>query len=456
MATYNENSKVSGNATTGRTLKRMKISYNGTEVKFAVNPEDYTQTEPNKATITQTKGGAWIDAWGGGIRELNIKGTTGVKGGTKNIDEGYNRWKTLRNLFRQVYDAVKDGEEVKELIKFYNFTDNEYFYCYPAQQGIELYRSKSRPHIYQYTIHLWVIRKIGEAATSTGTIGNPNKTSSSSISSKTTKSTTVSKKSGGEYRTRSRSNMSESDTTTVTNTKTKTLTDIQEDCKLYYTALEPLIGGRGGKISPVTGFGCCQNIIMQSAGTVSNVNGFTGEDIAPKREVWEPLPLLLAEVKYVSRVSPETFEMYDGMKEYSPDYLSPAYSLIAGISPKQKVMRAVAASTVYDSTLYELILTFLSKSTLTKTEANQLKVILLESMMIYMEMYKLYNQSGELKTTVTLTYIEILISNIRAMIMHFTMKSTDYNRYDRMDISSELRNLEKIMTQIKTDVIDYL
>lgn len=456
MATYNENSKVSGNATAGRTLKRMKLSYDGTEVKFAVNPEDYTQTEPNKASITQTKGGAWIDAWGGGIRELTIKGTTGVKGGTKSIDEGYNRWKTLRNLFRQVYDAVQDGEEVKELIKFYNFTDNEYFYCYPAQQGIELYRSKSRPHIYQYTIHLWVIRKIGEAVTTTGTIGNPNKSTSGGSSSKTTKSTTITKKSGDTYRTRSRSNMSESDSTTVTNTKTKTLMDIQEDCKLYYTALEPLVGGRGGKISPVTGFGCCQGIIMQAAGTISNVNGFTGVDIAPKQEIYDTLPLLLSEVKYTSRVSPETYEMYAGMKEYSPDYLSPAYSLIVGISPKQKVMQAVAASTVYDSTLYELILSFLSKSTLTKTESNQLKVILLESMMIYMEMYKLYNQAGELVTPVTVTYIEILISNIRAMIMYFTLKSTDYNKYDRMDISSELRNLEKIMTQIKVDVIDYL
>lgn len=456
MATYNENSKVSGNATAGRTLKRMKLSYDGTEVKFAVNPEDYTQTEPNKASITQTKGGAWIDAWGGGIRELTIKGTTGVKGGTKSIDEGYNRWKTLRNLFRQVYDAVQDGEEVKELIKFYNFTDNEYFYCYPAQQGIELYRSKSRPHIYQYTIHLWVIRKIGEAVTTTGTIGNPNKSTSGGSSSKTTKSTTITKKSVDTYRTRSRSNMSESDSTTVTNTKTKTLMDIQEDCKLYYTALEPLVGGRGGKISPVTGFGCCQGIIMQAAGTISNVNGFTGVDIAHKQGIYDTLPLLLSEVKYTSRVSPETYEMYAGMKEYSPDYLSPAYSLIVGISPKQKVMRAVAASTVYDSTLYELILSFLSKSTLTKTESNQLKVILLESMMIYMEMYKLYNQAGELVTPVTVTYIEILISNIRAMIMYFTLKSTDYNKYDRMDISSELRNLEKIMTQIKVDVIDYL
>lgn len=456
MATYNENSKTSGNATAGRTLKRMKLSYNGTEVKFAVNPEDYTQSEPNKATITQTKGGAWIDAWGGGIRELTIKGTTGVKGSTKSVDEGYNRWKTLRNLFRDVYDAVQDGEEVTELVKFYNFTDNEYFYCYPAQQGIELYRSKSRPHIYQYTIHLWVIRKIGEAATTTGTIGNPNKKSSGGSSSKTTKSTTVAKQSGGTYVSRSRANMSESDSTTLTNTKTKTLMDIQEDCKLYYEALEPLIGGKGGKISPVTGYGCCQGITMQSAGTVSNVNGFTGEDIRPKTEIYEQMPLLLAETKYTSRVSAETYTMYAGMKEYSADYLSPAYSLIAGISLKQKVMRAVATSTVYDSSLYELILKYVAKSTLTKTEANQIKVIMLESMMIYMEMYKLYNQSGELSTTVTLTYIEILISNIRAMIMYFTLKSTEYNMYDRMDISAELRELEKIMTQIKTDVIDYL
>ena len=147
----------SGNATTGRTLRRMELDYGSIAVKFAVNPEDYTQKEPNKVAITQTKGGAWIDAWGAGIVEITIKGTTGVRGGTTDIDTGYNRWVELRNLFRELYSTITDGEEVKDLIKLYNFTDNEYWYCYPMQNGIELYRSKSRPHMYQYTINLWAI-----------------------------------------------------------------------------------------------------------------------------------------------------------------------------------------------------------------------------------------------------------------------------------------------------------
>ena len=58
---------TSGNAYKGRPLKRMKLEYNGTSVKFAVNPEDYTQSIPNRITVTQTKGGAWLDAWGSGI-----------------------------------------------------------------------------------------------------------------------------------------------------------------------------------------------------------------------------------------------------------------------------------------------------------------------------------------------------------------------------------------------------
>lgn len=296
MADFSENSKTSGNAYSGRKLKRMKIEYSGTSIKFAVNPEDYTQSEPNRATITQTKGGAWIDAWGGGIRELTIKGTTGVKGTGKSIDTGYQRWKELRNLFRKVYDAVQDGQEVKDLIRFYNYTDNEFFYCYPTQAGIELYRSKSRPHIYQYTIHLWVIRKLGEPASKSGSVGNPNKSSGSGGNSKTTKSQTVSVQSGGYATFKTRNTDSQVDMSTITNTKTKTIVGIQEDCREYYLALEPLIGGKAGKISPVTGFQCTQGITMQSAGTVSNVNSFTGDDLLPPGD-YVPPTLMLFETK---------------------------------------------------------------------------------------------------------------------------------------------------------------
>lgn len=451
MATYNENSTVSGNATSGRTLKRIELSYGDTSIKFAVNPEDYTQKEPNKATITQTKGGAWIDAWGAGIVEFTIKGITGVKGTGSDIDTGYQRWKELRGLFREVYNKVTDGEEVTELIKLLNFTDNEFFYCYPTQAGIELYRSKSRPHVYQYTINLWGIRRIGEPETSSGVIGNPLKnTSTASSTNVTSKNTSTTVTGGSEYRSRSVSLLSEADRTTITNTKTKTMLNLQEDCLLYLTQLEPLIGGKNGKISPATGFGCTKNLTIQNSGSISNVNPFTGKDLSETQDI------LLSEVKYSNRVSVETYEMVSLIRQYSPIVLSPEYSLIVGDSPQQRVIQAVSRSTLYDSTIYEMIMAYQPKSIISKNEVNHLKVILLESMMVYLQLYNLYTQTDKLSTTLNLTNLGILISNIRAMIMYFTFKSTQSNQIYTQNISIELRNLEKTITQVITDVVDYL
>lgn len=450
--TINSMNKISGNAYQGRTLKRMELSYQGTTVKFAVNPEDYTQKEPNKVTLTQTKGGAWIDAWGAGVVEFTIKGITGVKGsGGTSIDVGYQRWIELRNLFRKLYGQITDGQEVTDLIKFYNFTDNEYFYCYPTQAGLELYRSKSRPHIYQYTINLWGIRKMGQAEVSSGVIGNPlKKKSTNNSKTVTSKTKTVTISGGKVYTSRSVSLDTGADQSTYTNTKTKTMLDIQEDCLEYLTQLEPLIGGKGGKISPATGYGCIQNLTIQSSGTVSNVNPFTGDNLADDPD------FLLKEVKFTSKISIETVDMYKNIKAYSPDVLSPAYSLSVGPSPTQRVIQAIGNSTAYDSSIYELIVKYQPTSILSKTEINHLKLILLESMMIYRELYDLYNQTESLSTFLTSSSLQTLIDNIRAMIMYFTFNSTEKTQMYKQDVSVELRHLEKLMTQISTDIVDYL
>ena len=77
--------------------------------------------------------------------------------------------------------------------------------------------------------------------------------------------------------------------------------------------------------------------------------------------------------------------------------------------------------------------------------------------MIYRELYRIYDSNEEsLSTTVTMTNIEILLRNIRSIILYFDVTSTDLNKYDRMEISHELRELEKILTQVRTDIIDYL
>ena len=446
----------SGNAYAGRNLKRMEIVYKDIDIKFAVNPTDYTQTKPNKATLTQTKGGAWIDAWGAGIVEFTIKGVTGFNAKSSS-DTGYSRWKELENLFDTLYDTVKDGEEITddELIKFYNHTDNVNYYCYPTQSGIELNRSASKPHLYQYTINLWGVRKMGTPPIVVeGKIGSPTKQDNNGTNTITSKNQSSAYQSGKKYLSKSRAFDSDSDVTTFTNTKTKTLLGIQNDCLYYMNELAPIIGGRNGRISPATGYQCSRVLTIQSTGTISNVNGFSGYDLkAPEEDKYD---ILLSEVKFRSNVSVETYNMCTKIHEYSPEVLSTEYCEIKGMPAKQKIIQAVGNNRDFDSTLYELILLYQPKSIISKSEVNHLRIILLESMMIYIELYKIYNQTEELSTTLTMTNMEILINNIRAMIMYFDFNYNRTNQLDRKDISAELRKLEKIITQIRVDVVDYL
>lgn len=165
---------TSGNMNTStKTLKRMEFEFKGQSYRFLLNPETYEQSEPGKMTITQTKGGAFVEAFGAGIIEITISGTTGFKNRTQQAESGYQKFKELRNLIKSVYDDVEDGREIKDLLKFYNYTDNEYYLTYPDK--FELSRSKSQPLLYKYNIHMYVIRRIGdpEPDTSTTVIGNP-------------------------------------------------------------------------------------------------------------------------------------------------------------------------------------------------------------------------------------------------------------------------------------------
>ena len=86
-----------------------------------IAPQGYQQSEPNRSTVIQTLGGAFIDDWGLGLKQINITGTTGYakrlvheSAGTANtagIDramlatDGYHAFKDLRdNVYRQYFD----------------------------------------------------------------------------------------------------------------------------------------------------------------------------------------------------------------------------------------------------------------------------------------------------------------------------------------------------------------
>ena len=513
----------SGNGSNLLKVKRMEIIYKNFDFKFAINPSDYTQKEPNRVTITQTKGGAWIDAWGAGIVEFTIKGMTGVSGkkftaannstftkisstifdvsrvltGDNGVDIGYQRWKELRDIFRTVYKSIEDGEEVTDLVQLYNFTDNEYWYCYPTQAGIELYRSKSKPHVYQYTINLWGLRRIGEPLTSVGVIGNPNKEQSTnnassginidnSSSNKDVNIENSSPAEGGElieaegeisnesgdnttqvnsqnevqggnaYVTKSAAIFTQADVVTITNTRTKSNETIREQSKEYAELLSPIIGGSKGLLIPPTAYGVTKDISITSNGSILNLNGFTKDNLPKNTVIDIPNNRLTQEIQFLPIVASETYMVWNKIKEYSPDILESSMTTYGGLTPTERIIKLVKTSKIYGSTLYEYILQYKTKYILTKTDIKYLKVILIDTMAIYLNLYKMYYSSGQLTSSTTLENITNLIRNIESLIMYFEFNSTNLNTFYLQNIKFELRQLETILHQVKSDIIEYL
>ena len=524
--------RVSGNATVGRQLKRMELSYAGTTVKFAVNPSDYTQKEPNRVSITQTKGGAWIDAWGAGITEFTIKGITGVSGDKKtskgsntktldyvkgdsisnqsSIEVGYQRWKQLRDLFRSVYNAVVDGQEVTELIKLYNYTDNEFWYCYPTQNGIELYRSKSKPHVYQYTISLWGLRRIGEPSSSTGVVGNPNKADTTSNAASgdeidteentdtgedtgvlsdvedapgngtgnttvngatntessddtntgvqtnpsTTNSTSNSTVQGGTaYQTTAAALDTQADVTTITNTRTKSNASLREWSENHSIAMAPIIGGYEGLLVPTTAYFTAKDLEITAQGMILHLNDLTKADV-PTQD--NPYSRLLEEMRFAPMVAPATYQMQQLILSYSPTVLTPDLMYPVGNTPIERIMETIEVSKYYGSTLYEYIEQYKSKYYLTKTDIKYLKTIMLDSMTLYYHLDRIAKSTGRITTPITLSNITVLIRNVQALIMYLDLNKTEQNDFYVQNVIWELRQLEYILHQVKTDVIEYL
>lgn len=134
-------------------LKRMEFEFKGQRFRFHINPQEFNQSEPSRSTVTQTKGGAWVDDFGGGLPTIYIKGTSGFQKG-----KGVERFKELRNLIRKYYRNDNPGEEVTDEIKFHNFTDGESWVVHTDTDGFKLLRSKSSPLQYGYEIQLVCLR----------------------------------------------------------------------------------------------------------------------------------------------------------------------------------------------------------------------------------------------------------------------------------------------------------
>lgn len=156
-------------------LKRMAFEFRGNTYTFKLNPEEYTQEEPQRSVVTQTKGGAWIDDFGSGLTTIFMRGSTGFKNGFENFKE-------LRDTLREYKDNIVPGSEVVDELTFHNFTDEESFIVHVDPSGFKLFRSKSNPLMYMYEVRLICLRPYGTPAPKARTKGEVSSGSSSNKS----------------------------------------------------------------------------------------------------------------------------------------------------------------------------------------------------------------------------------------------------------------------------------
>jgi len=177
-------------------LRRMEFEFMGQTYKFALNPEEYRQSEPSRITVTQTKGGAFADDFGAGVPSIYFKGTTGFRNtemrnylndtgdGSNNQQRfleglvrqgslwaqqelektltGFLKFKELRDLIRRYYTKAPPGAIITpdlELV-YHNYTDDEHWVVTP--KTFDLMRSVSRPLMYLYEVQLVCMRRADE------------------------------------------------------------------------------------------------------------------------------------------------------------------------------------------------------------------------------------------------------------------------------------------------------
>lgn len=149
------------------------------EHTLIINPEEYTQDEPARATVIKTLGGAHVDEWGADLITIVIRGTTGYKARsniTGNPTDGFLAFKELRNdIYR--YFVEPDGKPkqfsngVTYELRFFNWEDEEYYAVQPVK--FTLQRSKSRPLLYAYDFSMTCLYPIGASKSYRSNISDP-------------------------------------------------------------------------------------------------------------------------------------------------------------------------------------------------------------------------------------------------------------------------------------------
>lgn len=127
------------------------------------NPEEMSQDESARVSITPTLGGAYVQDFGQGLIPITLSGTTGYRKRTTSeglLTDGFQEFLIFRT--RIYRDFIRSNDPDLQLF-WYNWEDDEYYQIQP--QNFRLQRSKSQPLLYRYEFRFTCIEQITSGIT---------------------------------------------------------------------------------------------------------------------------------------------------------------------------------------------------------------------------------------------------------------------------------------------------
>ena len=130
-------------------------------ITLFINPEIFEQNEPARIAITQTRGGAFVDNFGWGLKTVTLRGITGFRSrdmGGRTVS-GHEHFLELRTMIRDwTFNSKVDPDQ--NHLYFYNWADEEYYEI--AVTNFQLLRNVNRPLLYQYNLTFTVLQNLSE------------------------------------------------------------------------------------------------------------------------------------------------------------------------------------------------------------------------------------------------------------------------------------------------------
>lgn len=125
------------------------------------NPDDMSQDEPARATVTQTLGGAFVTDFGQGLPSVVLSGTTGYKKRINSEGQETDGFQAFRDFRNKVYrDFITQNDPTLELY-WYNWEDEEYYQIQPT--NFRLQRNKTESLLYRYEFRFTCLRAVQNA-----------------------------------------------------------------------------------------------------------------------------------------------------------------------------------------------------------------------------------------------------------------------------------------------------